>query len=617
MWLIFARKLPFSVRMHLFMGIMAYLGSPLWFLFLALGTWIAWDRYSSELSQLPFESYAARWFHIDGIQQSIILTAVIFALLFLPKILAVTAAILTPSIRRSFGGTFRIMIGATMETIVSMLLAPCIMLAHSLMVLSIILGRAVGWGNQNRETDGTAWGDAFRFHAPQTILGLAWTAVAINIGYHSKNPGDFTSKYAFALWMTPILLGLLLSAPVSVWTSRSRYGRALLKRKILATPEELNPPAVIRLADNATAAVDPAPGRVNLIGEHIDYCDGFVMPFAIDRYIVIAGCANGTSQARITSAISEEVVTLDLTQPQQISEPKWANYLRGVIRGFQDRGHHIPGFDAYILSSIPGGAGLSSSAALECATATFLEGLLDTVLDTKEKALLCQKAEHDFAHVPCGIMDQFASAFGKPNRLVLIDCQTGEPELVPFENPDLTVLISNTMVHHELSDGGYAARRKHTEDGLAILGKASWRDVTAANVQANWEKLGDPVNRRARHVVGEISRTIAAAAALARNDFETLGPLMAASHDSLRDDFEVSCKELDIMVEIARKIGRNGGVIGTRMTGGGFGGSTVTLCESRKASEIAATLGAEYEKATGIKPQIFASRPSQGAHLVG
>jgi len=359
-----------------------------------------------------------------------------------------------------------------------------------------------------------------------------------------------------------------------------------------------------------------APGRVNLIGEHIDYCDGFVMPFAIDRYIVIAGCANGTTNARITSALSEEVAVLDLTLPQVFSVPKWANYLRGVIRGFQDRGHHISGFDAYILSSVPGGAGLSSSAALECAMATFLEGLLDTVLDTREKALLCQKAEHDFAHVPCGIMDQFASAFGKPNRLVLIDCQTGEPELVPFENPDLTVLISNTMVHHELSDGGYAVRRKHTEDGLALLGKASWRDVTSAEVQANWEKLGDPINRRARHVVGEISRTIAAAAALARNDFETLGPLMAASHDSLRDDFEVSCKELDLMVEIARKIGRTGGVIGARMTGGGFGGSTVTLCESRNAFDIAATLSAEYEKATGITPQIFASRPSQGAHLV-
>lgn len=359
-----------------------------------------------------------------------------------------------------------------------------------------------------------------------------------------------------------------------------------------------------------------APGRVNLIGEHIDYCDGFVMPFAIDRYIVIAGCANGTSEARIATALGEEIATFDLSAPLEEGSPKWSNYIRGVVRGFQNRGHSIPGFDAYILSSVPGGAGLSSSAALECATATFLEGLLDTRLQTREKALLCQKAEHDFAHVPCGIMDQYASAFGKPNRLVLIDCRSGEPELVPFENPDLTVLISNTMVHHELSDGGYAARRKHTEEGLAILGKASWRDVTADDVQANWEQLGEPINRRSRHVVGEISRTIAAAAALARNDFETLGPLMAASHDSLRDDFEVSCKELDIMVDIARKIGRDGGVIGARMTGGGFGGSTVTLCESRLATQIAATLASEYEAATGIQPQIFASRPSQGAHLV-
>lgn len=370
-----------------------------------------------------------------------------------------------------------------------------------------------------------------------------------------------------------------------------------------------------RLQSKATITA-AAPGRVNLIGEHIDYCDGFVMPFAIDRYIIIAGCANGTSKARIADHTFTEVTELDLSQTQEIGAPKWSNYLRGVIRGFQDRGHHIPGFDAFILSSVPGGAGLSSSAALECATATFLEGLLDTRLDTREKALLCQKAEHDFAHVPCGIMDQFASAFGKPNRLVLIDCQSGEPELVPFDNPDLTVIISNTMVHHELSDGGYAARRKHTEDGLALLGKSSWRDVTPADVQAHWVQLGDPVNRRARHVVGEIARTIEAAAALARNDFETLGPLMAASHDSLRDDFEVSCKELDIMVEIARKIGRSGDVIGARMTGGGFGGSTVTLCESRQASAIAGTLAAEYEQATGIVPQIFASRPSQGAHLV-
>jgi galactokinase len=359
-----------------------------------------------------------------------------------------------------------------------------------------------------------------------------------------------------------------------------------------------------------------APGRVNLIGEHIDYCDGFVLPFAIDRHIVIAGRANNSDQVRIASSLGGDVASFSVAQPVVEGEPKWTNYLRGVIRGFQDRGHTVPGFNAFIVSSIPGGAGLSSSAALECATATFLEGLLDTRLETKEKALLCQKAEHDFAHVPCGIMDQFASAFGKANRLVMIDCQTGEPELIPFENADLTVLISNTMVHHELSDGGYALRRKHTEYALDLIGKPSWRDVTLNDIITHWDQMGDPIQRRARHVVGEIKRTIDAADALSRNDFEALAPLMAASHASLRDDFEVSCKELDIMVSITEKIGREGGVIGTRMTGGGFGGSTVTLCESTRAVEIAETLSREYLAATGIIPDIFASRPCQGAHLV-
>jgi len=171
-------------------------------------------------------------------------------------------------------------------------------------------------------------------------------------------------------------------------------------------------------------------------------------------------------------------------------------------------------------------------------------------------------------------------------------------------------------VRHELTDGGYAERRQQTQNGLAVLGKASWRDVTEAEILANWETLGDPVNRRARHVVSEIARTVAAASALSRNDFETLGPLMAASHDSLRDDFEVSCDELNLMVDIARTIGRQGGVIGSRMTGGGFGGSTVTLCESGKAAEIAETLATRYLEKTGIEPQIFASRPAQGAHRV-
>ena len=268
LWLIFARKLPFSVRMHLFMGIMAYLGSPLWFLFLLFGTWVAWDRYASDLSRLPFESYVDRWFHIGGITQSLILTGVIFALLFLPKILAVTSAILTPKVRRSFGGLVPILVGALLETFVSMLLAPAIMAAHTLMVLSIMCGRTVGWGNQNRDADGTSWRDAIQFHAFPTLLGVAWTIIAWQI------------SLTFIAWMSPILLGLLLSAPVSVWTSRTRYGKALAQQKILATPEELNPPPVILLADAANAAVDPAldaavEGRRGIISAVVDpYVNG-------------------------------------------------------------------------------------------------------------------------------------------------------------------------------------------------------------------------------------------------------------------------------------------------------------------------------------------------------
>lgn len=246
LWLIFARKLPFSVRMHLFMGIMAYLGSPLWFLFLLLGTWVAWDRSTSELSLLPFESYVERLLGFNGIEQSIILTGFIFSLLFLPKILSILRALIVPEVRRSFGGGIRIVTGVTLESFISILLAPCIMAAHTLMVISILLGRAVGWGSQNRETDGTTWGDAIRFHAFPTFLGIIWSAVALYIGA------------TFTAWISPILLGLMLSAPVSVWTSRARYGLKLAKFGILSTPEEKNPPQIMQLAQNAHAAVDPA-----------------------------------------------------------------------------------------------------------------------------------------------------------------------------------------------------------------------------------------------------------------------------------------------------------------------------------------------------------------------
>jgi galactokinase len=356
-----------------------------------------------------------------------------------------------------------------------------------------------------------------------------------------------------------------------------------------------------------------APGRVNLIGEHIDYCDGFVLPFAIERAVVIAAAPNGTSEARVATTYDADGAVIPLGAPQEISEPKWSNYLRGVIEGFRLRGIAVPGFDAFIVSSLPVGAGLSSSAALECAVATLLENFTGTLLGTREKALLAQKAEHDFAGVPCGIMDQFASAFGKEDQLILIDCRSTETEMVPFADPALTILVSNTKVSHELSDGGYAARRKSTEDGLAAIGKPSWRDVTPADLEAAEGKMDAVTFRRSRHVVGEIARTISAAVALKTGDFPILGGLMYASHDSLRHDFEVSCTELDHLVKTARVLD---GVIGARMTGGGFGGSTVTLCEADKAEAIAAALVKSYEAEYGFPPEIFATRPAEGARLV-
>lgn len=364
------------------------------------------------------------------------------------------------------------------------------------------------------------------------------------------------------------------------------------------------------------AYVAVAPGRVNLIGEHIDYCDGFVLPFAIERTVVIAGAPNGTSDARVATAFDQEGAVFDVSNVQEIGSPKWSNYLRGVVHGFHQRGIKTPGFDAFVVSSLPIGAGLSSSAALECTVATLLEGLTGTELLTRDKALLAQKAEHDFAGVPCGIMDQFASAFGKSGQLILIDCRSGETELVPFTDPSLTILVSNTKVSHELSDGGYAARRKSTEDGLAAIGKPSWRDVTPADLELAAPTMDEVTLRRSRHVVGEIARTIGAVEALRQNDFPLLGRLMYESHVSLRDDFEVSCPELDQLVATASEIGAAGGVIGARMTGGGFGGSTVTLCETAKAESIAAALVKSYEAAFGFAPEIFATRPAEGARII-
>lgn len=257
LWLIFARKLPLTVRIHLFMGIMAYLGSPLWFLFLIMTSWLAWDFKVSDLSRLPFDGFVSKWLGVPGEFQALFLTGSVFSLLFAPKILAALGALFSTKIRSSFGGAFPLLCGLFLETILSILLAPCAMVAHTLMVMGIISGRAVGWGNQSRETDGTAWRDAAKFHAVPTIIGIAWAWFAWRIGVE------------FTLWMSPILLGLILSIPVSVWTSRSSIGRALGKQRILATPEEIELPSVVILADAAENQEEGALSAVTLDREGI------------------------------------------------------------------------------------------------------------------------------------------------------------------------------------------------------------------------------------------------------------------------------------------------------------------------------------------------------------
>ena len=365
--------------------------------------------------------------------------------------------------------------------------------------------------------------------------------------------------------------------------------------------------------------VAAAPGRVNVIGEHTDYNDGFVLPMAIDRYSVIAAAppANGRNTIHLRSTQAEGTAVIDLSRPiKPAPKGAWFNYPLGVVAGFLARGAKLAGFDALIHSTVPLGGGLSSSAALEVAMATLLEAVTGDKLEPVQKALLCQKAEHEYAGMPCGIMDQFISVMGKQDHLLLLDCRSRVPELVPMTDPSVALLITNTNVKHELTGGGYAKRRAQCEEAARFLGVPSLRDATAGQLEDARGKLDPVVWRRARHVIGEIERTLDAAQAVRASDWPAVGRLMYASHFSLRDDYEVSCPELDAVVEIAAAIGLEGGLIGCRMTGGGFGGCAIALVRTKALPGISATLSREYEKRTGIKPTLFVSRPAAGAMVI-
>jgi galactokinase len=337
---------------------------------------------------------------------------------------------------------------------------------------------------------------------------------------------------------------------------------------------------------------------------------------ALERYTVIAAAPNGTHKITLTSGTTEGAATIDLSQPLQRGEPSWANYVKGVIVGFQRLGQKIPGFDAHIESTVPVGGGVSSSAALEVATATLLEAITGKKLTPVQKGLLCQKAEHEFALMPCGIMDQFISVMGKAGHVLLLDCQSRRTKLVPMKSKAVAILVINTNVKHELTGSEYPDRRRQCEAAAQALGVKSLRRSTLAEVNAAPSKMTNLVFRRARHVVTEITRTTEAAAAFARGDWATAGELMYASHASLRGDYEVSCPELDDVVAIAHGLGRKGGVYGCRMTGGGFGGCCVALVQASKVKTIAAKIASAYKAQTKITPSLFVSRPGQGATLL-
>jgi galactokinase len=357
-----------------------------------------------------------------------------------------------------------------------------------------------------------------------------------------------------------------------------------------------------------------APGRVNLIGEHTDYNGGFVLPMALERRTLIAaGPAEGFITLHSELMGDARFPLVSLVPP---GEPQWTNYLRGVIAGSQQRGWDVPAFNAVIDSDVPLGSGLSSSAALEVSTATLVERMTGRMFDPLQKVLLAQWAEHTYAHMPCGIMDQYISTMGRRGHALLIDCRSNEARQVPLADPSIAILIANTNVKHELTGSEYPTRRKQCEAAAAAMGFKLLREATMNDLHRIAGKVDEVVHRRARHVITEDQRTLAAVAAMERGDWATMGQRMYESHASLRDDFEVSTVELDLMVELARGIGPAGGVLGSRMTGGGFGGCTVSLVQSEKAPQIAAEIAQKYQAQTGIEPSLFVSRPGDGATVI-
>jgi galactokinase len=354
--------------------------------------------------------------------------------------------------------------------------------------------------------------------------------------------------------------------------------------------------------------ISEAPGRVNLIGEHIDYSEGFVLPFAIADRTHAAIALRPDGLVRIAShQRKEKIFSIDIHDVKPGSKGDWEKYVLGVIWSLGI----TAGVDILVDGSVPSGAGLSSSAALECSVAVGLNELFTLNKSLEDLARATQKAENDYVGVPCGIMDQSVSLMGKTGAALLLDCRDLTTESVPFNVADagLELLIIDTQAHHALVDGGYAERRASCESVAAKLNIPSMRHLTIDVLEASREKITDTEFIRARHAVTEIARVLDAVTALRASDFVTLGKLINQSHNSLRDDYAVSCPELDVAVAASLEAG----AMGSRMVGGGFGGSAIALIKAEDISKVRDAVTKAFESHGFKRPRFFTSLPSAGA----
>jgi galactokinase len=367
---------------------------------------------------------------------------------------------------------------------------------------------------------------------------------------------------------------------------------------------------------HSTAKVYRAPGRVNLIGEHTDYNDGFVLPAAIGFSCWVAIAPRSDRKLTLYSETFNESVEADLDNFKIHATGQWADYPLGVAWALEQAGYRLCGANLYILGEVPLGAGLSSSAALEVSVGFALMHLANHSIPLKELAFHCQRAENEFVGARCGIMDQFVSCHGRAGSAMLLDCRSLDFQLLGLP-PKVHLVICNTMVRHELGNSEYNVRRSQCEEGVRQLSKAlrgirALRDVSLADLEKHRELLSDVLYKRCRHIVTENARTHWAAAAFESGEIATLRQLMADSHRSLRDDYEVSCRELDMMVDLAMQ---QPGVLGARMTGGGFGGCTINLVHATESDQFCERVAEGYQAAIGCRPDIYVCEASNGVGI--